>query len=239
MNHSVKDLHKLPFSIKYYPHRKSKKITLRLKSINLLEATYPHFLPKKDVDNFIHSHIPTIEKNRSNRLVLFYKTLKDNDFLLPTAAGDILFMTGKRLGAYNKGGVLKIIYTSPGDFSSVEYVSYAIDLILKKLKKDARIYLSKRIAEIAEQTGFRYNKLSFRNQQTRWGSCSHTNNISLNIKLMLLSPQLIDYVLLHELVHTRVKNHSPLFWRELERHMGDAKKRRALLKSQNLSFLDI
>ena len=76
-------------------------------------------------------------------------------------------------------------------------------------------FLINRINELADKYGFIFNKVSIRNQKTRWGSCSKNNNISLNIQLMRLSNSLIDYVILHELVHTIVKNHSILFWNTL------------------------
>ena len=83
-------------------------------------------------------------------------------------------------------------------------------------KEEAREKLGKRLSELAKKFDFKYNKLSIRSQKTRWGSCSSKNNISLNMKLLHLPDKLIDYILLHELVHTRVKNHSQDFWNELE-----------------------
>ena len=90
-------------------------------------------------------------------------------------------------------------------------------------KEEARVKLGKRLSELATEHKFRYNKVSIRNQRTRWGSCSSKNNISLNMKLLHLPDQLIDYILLHELVHTRVKNHSKDFWNELETVVPNAR----------------
>jgi predicted metal-dependent hydrolase len=69
-----------------------------------------------------------------------------------------------------------------------------------------------RLHELAREHGCRFGKVSFRSQRTRWGSCSATNNISLNINLARLPRHLCDYVLLHELAHTKVKNHGSDFW---------------------------
>jgi len=90
-------------------------------------------------------------------------------------------------------------------------------------RSEARKKLVNRLNELSEQHGFSYNKVSMRNQKTRWGSCSSKNNISLNMKLVRLPNQMIDYVLLHELVHTRIKNHTNAFWAELNKFVGDAK----------------
>ncbi len=97
----------------------------------------------------------------------------------------------------------------------------------KKLPKinreEARENLEKRLSELAEQHNFRYNRVSIRSQRTRWGSCSSKDNISLNMKLLHLPQQLIDYILLHELVHTKVKNHSKDFWNKLETVVPNAR----------------
>ena len=91
-------------------------------------------------------------------------------------------------------------------------------------RKVARKILCRRIGELAQLHNFVYNRVSIRKQKTRWGSCSTKNNINLNANLLHLPSELIDYVLLHELVHTRVKNHSKDFWDELETVVPNARK---------------
>lgn len=90
-------------------------------------------------------------------------------------------------------------------------------------KVKAKKRLVARLNNLAEEHGFTFNSVSVRNQRTRWGSCSHHNNISLNVKLVLLPEDLIDYVILHELVHTRIHNHSEKFWAELDRFVRNAR----------------
>ncbi|MEC7713239.1 MAG: M48 family metallopeptidase [Candidatus Thermoplasmatota archaeon] len=95
---------------------------------------------------------------------------------------------------------------------------------LPKIKREeAREKLGNRLSELAQKHNFQYNRVSIRNQRTRWGSCSSKDNISLNMKLLHLPEHLIDYILLHELVHTRVKNHSKSFWDELETVVPNAR----------------
>ena len=95
--------------------------------------------------------------------------------------------------------------------------------IEETLRKEAKDYLPQRVKELAEKNSFRFKKVSVRNSKTRWGSCSYENNINLNIHLMRLQDHLIDYVILHELVHTKIKNHSSDFWNMLDLVTGNAK----------------
>ncbi|HEY86702.1 MAG TPA: M48 family metallopeptidase [Dehalococcoidia bacterium] len=84
---------------------------------------------------------------------------------------------------------------------------------------------------------FIYNRVSIRNKRTRWGSCSSKNNINLNIKLAKLPAELIDYVILHEFVHTWVKDHSNDFWAELNRLVVDEKHMASRLREYGVGLL--
>ena len=90
-------------------------------------------------------------------------------------------------------------------------------------KKEACEYLDSRLHYLAEKFGFKFNQVTFRRQKTRWGSCSVKNNLSLNVMLFKLPRELQDYVILHELLHTRIKNHSSYFWLELGKILPGAK----------------
>jgi predicted metal-dependent hydrolase len=88
----------------------------------------------------------------------------------------------------------------------------------------ARRVIVDRLVELARRHGFDYDRVYVRNQRTRWGSCSARNNINLNVNLIRLPEDLRDYVILHELVHTRIKNHGSRFWEELERYVADCRR---------------
>lgn len=84
------------------------------------------------------------------------------------------------------------------------------------LKKQGRLHLVPWLKNLADELGFSYAKTQIRNQHCRWGSCSSRGVISLNCKLLFLPADLVRYVLLHELCHTRHMNHSKAFWQTLE-----------------------
>ena len=104
---------------------------------------------------------------------------------------------------------------------------------------EARKFLVQKLKTLAEQHGFKVGNVSVRKQKTRWGSCSVNNNISLNINLIHLPQQLATYVILHELLHTRIKNHGRQFWRELDELVGDARLLRSQLNEYSYLLLKI
>lgn len=97
--------------------------------------------------------------------------------------------------------------------------------------------LIQRLEALAAEHGFSYNRVTVRAQRTRWGSCSDQNNLSLNVKLTRLPDDLRDYVLLHELLHTRVKSHGKLFWKELEKLVPEARRKAAQVQKLGLLLL--
>ena len=105
-----------------------------------------------------------------------------------------------------------------------------LNIDLEKAKTD----LFNRLNYFAQKYNFSYNRAVFRRQKTKWGSCTGRNNINLNIKIAALPEHLQDYVLLHELVHTKHKNHGKEFWAELDRLTGDAKKLRKEMRKYRL-----
>jgi predicted metal-dependent hydrolase len=97
-------------------------------------------------------------------------------------------------------------------------------------KRQIRQLVTQRVAYYAEVMGISYGRISMRNQKTRWGSCSSDGNLNFNCRLLFLPSDLVDYVVVHELAHRRYMNHSPEFWREVERYMPDYRERRERLK---------
>ncbi len=106
---------------------------------------------------------------------------------------------------------------------------------IKALRKESKHYLPKRLAYLADMHGFSYSSSRFSHASGRWGSCSAKGTISLNIALMNLPFEIIDYVLLHELAHTKHMNHSPQFWQCLEQVDPLCKTHRKQLKAYSPS----
>jgi len=100
------------------------------------------------------------------------------------------------------------------------------------LRKEACDYLPVRLNQLAVQFGFTYHRVRISQSRGRWGSCSSKKNINLSLYLMTLPLHLIDYVILHELCHTKEMNHGPSFWALLDEVTGGkARSLRAELRS--------
>ncbi|MBP3240584.1 MAG: M48 family metallopeptidase [Oribacterium sp.] len=100
---------------------------------------------------------------------------------------------------------------------------------LRELGDKAVEFIPKRVEYFAGKVGVSYGRITIRNQKTRWGSCSSKGNLNFNCLLMLTPPEIIDYVIVHELCHRKEMNHSVRFWSEVAKVLPDYKKRRKWL----------
>ncbi len=103
-------------------------------------------------------------------------------------------------------------------------------------RRSARAYLTAHLDALAREHGYSPGRLSVRCQGTLWGSASPSGRIQLNALLAAVPPELADYVILHELVHTRVRGHGRAFWAELESRMPDARRRQSRLREYSLAL---
>lgn len=98
------------------------------------------------------------------------------------------------------------------------------------LKERARVVLERRVVYYSERMGVRPAGVGITSARTRWGSCSGKNRLNFSYRLILLPPDAVDYVVVHELAHIRVKNHGAGFYREVEKYLPDYRQRIAVLK---------
>lgn len=107
-------------------------------------------------------------------------------------------------------------------------------VLYKKHKEAARRLVWRRLEHFNQFYGFSWNAVSIRNQKTRWGSCSKKHNLNFHYKLALLSEELADYVVVHELCHLKEFNHSQDFWDLVALTIPDHKERRKALRKESI-----
>lgn len=198
-------------SVTFSRNRRSKNIKLSVKPDKSVLVSFPYFITKREVLQFVHKNsgwIKLQQQKMNGRKPIFTNQTKINSKFY-----EISFAIDHKKRVAKKNRELTIFVP---DFESDDSVAYIEHCLAEVYRFEAKQLLPKRLGELAMQHGFRYNKVTIRNNRRNWGSCSSKNNISLNLQMMKLPNHLIDYILLHELVHTDVKNHSPEFWKRLD-----------------------
>ena len=105
------------------------------------------------------------------------------------------------------------------------------------LAHEARAIVPARVEHFAARIGVSYGRITLRCQKTRWGSCSTAGNLNFNVLLMLAPPEVLDYVVIHELCHRLEMNHSARFWDLVSRYDPDQRLHRAWLKEHGSTLL--
>jgi Predicted metal-dependent hydrolase len=139
--------------------------------------------------------------------------------------------------AHSELGETKIICPPTADFEDEELQAWLRKVIEEALRKNAKIILPSLIDSLSKQHKLPYESLKINSSQGRWGSCSSSKNINLSYYLLLLPSHLVDYVLLHELAHTKEMNHSDKFWAILDQlTQGKSMELRGALKNHTTDF---
>ncbi len=203
--------------------RTAKRITLSVRPGRRVRVTIPSFCTYRMGEIFIKRNYKWIIKKLDE--ISSAKVVYDTDTDKLTRRFSLRFIK------YNKSdvkvsldnGLIKIYYPAHLDKAGVKVQTAVKQGVIAALRIEAREYLPERLNSLAEIHGFKYGRLTLRDSRTRWGSCSAANNINLSIHLMKLPYHLIDYVILHELVHTVHKNHGRQFWDLLQIVSGNAR----------------
>ena len=107
---------------------------------------------------------------------------------------------------------------------------------IKQIKKKARVVIPQRVEYYAKMAGISYNRIFIRLQKSRWGSCSVDGNLNFNCLLVLMPPEILDSVVVHELCHRRHMNHSKKFYDEVLRIFPDYKRCNKWLKQNGGAY---
>ena len=152
------------------------------------------------------------------------RPLIDLNYRIDTEFFKLTLVSGQRERFLSRSelGEMQIICPPDADFSDEKLQAWLRKVIEEALRRNAKIVLPPRLYMLSMQHNLPYKSVKINSSSGRWGSCSAQGNINLSYYLVLLPKHLIDYVLLHELAHTREMNHGERFWDLLDR-MTDGK----------------
>ena len=213
-------------NIHFVKNHRAKNLRITVSPTNGVKVTVPFYVSLSNAYQFVEEKREWIKKS----LVKFESTGSVNTIFRPgipfrTRDHHVEYIHDAETALKVKvtQGIIKIIYSSEEVLSSTQAQSLIRQAIDYALRLEAKHYLPVRVNALAQKHGFTYASVKVKNMKSRWGSCSYTNAINLNIHLMRLPDYLIDYVILHELVHTVHKNHAKGFWEALDQVSGNAR----------------
>jgi predicted metal-dependent hydrolase len=198
--------------------RRARRLSVRVYPDGRVEVVVPPRARAREVERFLAAHRAWIDDKRARALrnrpapesfppagVNFRATGEAWRLHLAGGAGNLRLA---EVGTGVAGGILRV--------SGVLHASKLRARLRAWLLRAARARLEPRVAQIAAALGVRYSKVAIRRQRSRWGSCSVRGTISLNACLLFQRPEVVDYLIVHELTHVKHMNHSARFWKAVE-----------------------
>lgn len=223
-----------PPKIDHLVRSKRKTIALYIRPDASLEVRAPARLPLSAIQQFIQEKTPWILKHQQqvrNRMSAASgrQYASGETFLYLGQECPLVVSAGKRAGLRLKDGVFHLTSTSP---------QQAEDLFTQWYRQQARQVLALRTATWASQLTINITAIRISSARTRWGSHSTRGTISFTWRLVMAPLEIIDYVIVHELMHARQPNHSQKFWDLVAAVLPDYRQRRQWLKT-NGHLLDL
>lgn len=195
-------------------NRRARRMTFRTQ-----EDVIRVSVPPGTTDTEIRNAVNQLRSRLRACLLSQPRSLIDLDFRIDAEYFKLSLVQGERerFLAHSELGELRIICPPDADFTDEKLQAWLRKVVQEALRRNAKIILPPRLYQLSLQHGLTYRSVKINSSTGRWGSCSSSGNINLSCFLMLLPRHLIDYVLLHELAHTREMNHGDAFWALLDR----------------------
>lgn len=216
----------LPVTV--YKRRGNRNLRLSVSASGEIRVSIPAWAPYKAGLDFARSRQDWILMQAKQPAVLTHGQSIGKAHRLEFIAAPVSKPAGRI-----KGTIASVSYPPEYDLESPEVQAAARRISERALRLQAEQLLPQRLSSLAAMHGFNFKSVSIKRLKGRWGSCDQAGNVVLNLFLMQLPWDLIDYVLLHELAHTEVLRHGPDFWAVMERVLPGAKIHRAAMRRHN------
>lgn len=225
-------------TIEFTQNERSRHIRVGILS-NGLKVTLPYRSSEQDAMHFINSIRPKLllkqqklEKGLEQRNIFIGENVRLQTLSFSVEAKAV---ARRNIHFSLKSGVLSIEFPIGTDCSTTENQQFFWNGITYFLRKEAKRLLPMRTKQLADANGFTFSDVKIQSSKTRWGSCSRTKSINYSLYLMLLPAYLVDYVILHELCHTKEMNHGDKFWAWMDKVTdGKSKELRKELKNYHM-----
>lgn len=205
---------------------RAKKLTIKVRPKDGIIVTMPWHFPYYKAQDFAKTHLEWIKSNLK-KMQDYKKKIpnfdENTEFSTKKHSLVILKKDIKKSFSSIKDGKISVNFPLDEDISTSENQDKIRKTITEAFRFEAKEYLPDRVDFWAQKYGLKYRDLTIKNMTSRWGSCSGKNNINLNLHLIRLPQELIDYVILHELAHIKEKNHGNKFWDFLEKLLPESK----------------
>lgn len=214
-------------TVQIYKRRDTKSLRLTISPDGKVKLTMPSWATYAEALRFVNSRSQWIQSN----LPATREALVSGMHI--GKAHRLVFSTGEGMEVRTRiaGSEIRIIRPGRMLASAPEVQDAASKAAIRAMRLEAAKLLPVRLKQLADKGGFTYTSVNVKQLTGRWGSCDTHRKITLNLFLMQLPWYLIDYVLVHELVHTKHLNHSADFWAEFLRHEPRAKLYRTQIKT--------
>lgn len=224
--------------IEFIRSQKSRHIRVRILR-NGLKVSLPWAATENEALNFISQQHQKIKAKQQQlqKNELSNPTVLRNNSRLQTLTFDVEIKAGNRKNIFfsMKNGLLIVEHPEQVDINDEIIQKQCWTGIEYFLRKEAKRLLPERTKQLALKFGFTHSGVKIQSSKSRWGSCSREKNINLSFYLMLLPAHLVDYVILHELCHTKEMNHGEKFWKWIDKVTDEQSKQlRAELKKYHM-----
>ena len=194
----------------FVKNNSARRYIIRILPDQSIRVTIPKYGNHKEAQKFLNEHINHLEKQiklNSKEIFNLSNTYKTQNYNIRITNTQLINNT---VDIINQNIKIKISKSNSIEAKETqEYIHYIIQQILRK---EAKLYIPKKVMEFALKHNLKVSNIKINSAQSRWGSCSTTNSLNFSLFLMQLPYELIDYVILHELSHTIHKNHSTIFY---------------------------
>ncbi|MEE9302710.1 MAG: SprT family zinc-dependent metalloprotease [Thiotrichaceae bacterium] len=217
---------------------RAKYIRIKISPVGVVDVVVPKQANDQQAHDFVSQRknwiIKCLQKIKESPLSAPPKVVIPDQLYLPLT--DEIWKLDYKATGYNGIQLTPNIVDTPKDLlleGEVKDKELVFNVLEKWLKIRAKSFLPDMLENLSVQCGLPYNRLTIRGQKTRWGSCSSKQNINLNYKLLFFPEEVVRYVCIHELCHTKEMNHSKRFWDLVKQYDPDYQQHRLALKDSN------